>query len=70
MAHDSEQKIKLLILYDILCRMTDEEHALNADEIIEELAKRGIQLSRKVLPLDIAMLNKYGYDVLSYRNTR
>ncbi len=67
MAHDSEQKIKLLILYDILCRMTDEEHALNADEIIEELAKRGIQLSRKVLPLDIAMLNKYGYEVLSYK---
>lgn len=67
MAHDSEQKIKLLILYDILCRMTDEEHALNADEIIEELAKRNIQSSRKVLPLDIAMLNRYGYEVLSYK---
>ncbi len=35
MAHDSEQKIKLLVLYDILCRLTDEDHALNTDEIIE-----------------------------------
>lgn len=27
-------KIKLLILWDILCKNTDEEHAMNTDEII------------------------------------
>lgn len=67
MAHDSEQKIKLLILYDILCRLTDEEHALNSDELIEELAKYNIKASRRVLPSDIALLNQYGYEVLSYK---
>lgn len=67
MAHDSEQKIKLLVLYDILCRLTDEEHALNTDELIVELAKYNIKASRKILPADIALLNQYGYEVLSYK---
>lgn len=67
MAHDSEQKIKLLILYDILCRLTDETHALNADELIDELATYNIKASRRVLPADIALLNQYGYEVMSYK---
>lgn len=67
MSRTSEQKIKLLVLYDILCRLTDENHALNSDEIIAELAKHNIEVSRKVLPSDIALLNKYGYEVLSYK---
>ncbi len=65
MSHDSEQKIKLLVLYDILCRLTDENHALNTDEIIAELAKHNIKESRRVLPYDIALLNTHGYEVLS-----
>ncbi len=65
MAHDSEQKIKLLVLYDILCRLTDENHALNTDEIIAVLAKHNIKESRRVLPYDIALLNAHGYEVLS-----
>ena len=35
-------KIKLLILWDILCKYTDEEHALNTDEIIDLLALRRV----------------------------
>ncbi len=67
MSRNTEQKVKLLVLYDILCRMTDENHALNSDELIDELAKNNISVSRKVLPLDIALLNEYGYEVLSYK---
>ena len=59
-------KIKLLALWDILCKNTDENHAMNSDEIREELAKRGISVMRKVVATDIAALNKYGYEVLSY----
>ena len=33
----NEYKIKLLVLWDILCRFIDEEHPMNADEIIEKL---------------------------------
>jgi hypothetical protein len=34
MEHFSKQNIKLLILYDLLSKRTDEKHALNTDEII------------------------------------
>lgn len=67
MAHDSEQKIKLLILYDMLCRFTDEEHALNTDDIIEKLGEQGIKVSPRVLVRDIELLNSHGYEILSYK---
>ena len=66
MANDTN-KIKLLVLWDILCKNTDENHAMNSDEIREELAKRGISVMRKVVATDIDALNKYGYEVLSYK---
>ena len=47
--------------------VTDENHAMNADEIREELAKRGISVMYKVIADDIAVLNEYGYEVLSYK---
>lgn len=67
MPYTVEQKIKLLVLWDILCRNTDETHALNTDEIIEMLAEKGISVGRKVLVQDIDLLNRYGYEVLSYK---
>lgn len=66
MSKNTDTSIKLVVLYDILSKMTDETHALSTQEIIAELDKRGIAVSRKVLPSDIALLNKYGYEVLSY----
>lgn len=66
MAKNTDSSIKLFVLYDILLKLTDEEHALSTNEIIEELKKRGISVSRKVLPSDIDLLNKYGYEICSY----
>ena len=67
MPHTAEQKIKLLVLYDLLCKLTDENHALNTDEIISLLAEKNIAVSRKILLQDIALLNEYGYEVLTYK---
>ena len=64
---NENNKIKLLLLWDILSKNTDENHAMNADEIREELAKHGISVMRKVIADDIAVLNEYGYEVLSYK---
>lgn len=66
MAKNTDTSIKLLVLYEILSKTTDEDHALSTNEIIAELGKRGIAVSRKVLPSDIALLNKYGYEVHSF----
>ncbi len=67
MAQPNEYKIKLLVLWDILCRYTDEDHPMHTDEIIEKLAEKGISGSRKVLSADIALLNEFGYEVLSFK---
>ena len=40
MSKNTDSSIKLLVLYDILLKSTDEEHALSTNEIIEELKKR------------------------------
>lgn len=66
MANDVH-KIKLLVLWDILCKKTDENHALNTDELSELLALRGVNVSRKILVQDIATLCANGYEVLSYK---
>lgn len=64
---NENNKIKLLVLWDILRKQTDENHAMNADELREELEKRGISVIRRVIADDIATLNEYGYEVLSYK---
>ena len=66
MANDVH-KIKLLLLWDILCKNTDENHALNTDEIANLLALRVVNVSRKILVQDIATLCNNGYEVLSYK---
>ena len=66
MSKNTDSSIKLLVLYDILLKSTDEEHALSTNEIIEELKERGISVSRKVLPSDMDLLNKYGYEIRSF----
>ncbi len=68
MSRTKEQKIKLLVLYDLLCKLSDEEHFLTTNEIISLLVKQGIDVSRKILPNDIALLNEYGYEVLVEKN--
>ena len=47
MSHVNEYKIKLLVLWDILCRFTDEEHPMNTDEIIEKLDEKALQVPEK-----------------------
>ena len=63
-----DHKIKLLVLYDILYRLTDEEHALNTDEIISLLSQKGIDVSRKILREDIKTLNENGYEIMEVKH--
>lgn len=64
MSHTTEQKIKLLVLWDILQKNTDEERSMTTQEIITALEKQDIAVSRKTLYEDIELLNEYGYEVL------
>lgn len=60
----AEQKIKLLILYDILQKNTDEQHTMTTGEITTALKNCGIIVTRKTLYDDIETLNRYGFEIL------
>lgn len=67
MSRTTEQKIRLLALYDLLQSQTDETHPMTTQEIITALAEKNISVSRKTLYQDFELLNKYGYEVICNR---
>ena len=62
-----EQKIKLLKIYDMLVRESDENHPLSTYDIIDRLANEGIKVERKTLYDDINLLNANGFEVRQVR---
>ena len=72
MPRNSEQKIRLLVLYDILRKETDEEHSLSTKELLDKLSARGILTTRQTVYDDIEMLNSFGYEIMAIhgRNNR
>ena len=64
MAKSLNQKLKLLYLVDILERKTDENHPLNAAQLIEELGKVDVSAERKSIYDDIEQLTQFGYDIV------
>ena len=65
MSKSSNQKTKLLHLYHILLRKTDEEHPLTVQQLIEELARLDIKAERKSIYDDLEALRMFGLDVQS-----
>lgn len=70
MNSENSRKIKLLKLWELLKSETDENHPMDTVEIIERLARQGIEVDRKILYTDIETLNQYGYEVLKDRGRR
>lgn len=64
MSRSAEQKVKLLVLYDLLEKKTDEDHPMTTNEIVEELSKLGVTATRQTLYDDIEVLNSFGYDII------
>jgi len=65
MAKSSNQKTKLLHLYRILLRQTDEDHPISVPKIIDELAKYDIKAERKSIYDDLEALSDLGVDIQS-----
>lgn len=64
MAGKGNGKLRLLYVIDILKQYSDEQHPLNAADIIEQLSKHDISAERKVIYNDIYLLEEYGYDII------
>lgn len=64
MSKSENQKLKPLVLMEILRMHSDEDHPLSTNKIIQMLSEYGIETGRKALYDDIRLLNSYGYEVL------
>ena len=55
------QKMKPYLVYDFLLRNTDEDHVVDANDIIAYLSELGITAERRSIYSDIAEMNKILY---------
>ena len=62
------QRVKLMLLWDLLRQNTDEEHPLSTNEIIYRLEDMGISVERKTLYEDIRILQANGYEIMCTRD--
>ena len=65
----NSRKIKLLKIWEILSRDTDENNPMPTPVLIEKLAECGIEVDRKILYSDIKLLNDFGYEVMCRRSS-
>lgn len=67
MPKSPNQKLKLLFLYQILLQKTDEDHKISMEEILQALARCGVEAERKSIYSDIATLQDFGLDIMLQR---
>lgn len=61
------KRIRLLKLWEILQKETDEERSLSTNELLARLRQAGIESVRSTLYRDIKILQKYGYEIFCKR---
>lgn len=65
MSKGENQKLKLYYLYKIMVSLTDDEHSITVEEVIQQLEMRGISAERKSLYRDFETLtNDMGLDII------
>lgn len=65
MSKSANQKLKLLRLYDILLRQSDEDHPIPVPDLIRELERWDIKAERKSIYDDLNALSDLGVDIQS-----
>ena len=70
MAIANNHKMTLLYMLDILYQRTDEEHPLNAAEMIQILHGLGCEADRRTIYSNIEVLREFGVDVIKAEGTR
>ena len=71
MAKAGNQKLKVLHLWDILQRETDEQHPMSMEALMAALSARGVEVrDRKSLYDDIEALRVFGLDIVMERQGR
>ena len=63
MAKGGNQKLKLIVLLDILSKYTDKDHCISMENILLHLEKHQISAERKSVYEDIHLLQDMGYEI-------
>ncbi len=63
MARKSNQKTKMLLLYQLLLEKGDEDHPIPTARLLEELERQGVSAERKSIYADMEALREFGMDV-------
>ena len=63
MARKSNQKTKMLLLYQLMLKKGDEEHPIPTVRLLEELERQGVSAERKSIYADMEALREFGMDV-------
>lgn len=67
MKNINANRVRVLKLWEMLNRETDEDHRITTEEIRDRLAKEGIECERRVVYNDIKALCDNGYEVMTKR---
>lgn len=62
---ENAANIRMMKLYEILCRETDESHPITRMELSEKAKEHGIACHDRTISRDVAVLNEAGYEVCS-----
>ena len=63
---ENRQKIKLIKLYELLRKETDEDHPISRVELCKRLNDMGISSNVRTLSLDIEVLTDNGFEIMSF----
>lgn len=63
---ENRQKIKLIKLYELLRKETDEDHPISRVELCKRLNAMGISSNVRSLSLDIEVLTDNGFEIMSF----
>ncbi len=63
-------KLKILIMYQLLEKYSDEDNPLSTTELVEMLEERGIKCERKSIYADIEALNEFGCDIMAVKTPK
>lgn len=56
MKEDSRNKVRLLCMWDILKKETDEDHPMKSSVLIKKLQERGVECKRQTIYDDVKAL--------------
>ena len=63
---ENRQKIKLIKLYELLRKETDEDHPISRVELCRRLNEMGISSNVRTLSEDVTVLTENGFEIMSF----